>query len=167
MAPQRELARAMKRLGDELKENDNVENDTFLYLRPVDDDDLLRWEAVLKGPNGSPYEGGLWHLNIKIPPTYPYAPPTIHFTTKIVHPNIDFDTGEICLSLLKDQWSPARTLQTTLAAIQWLLTDPNPDSPLNVDIAVLLRKGDTVGFESIVRYLAEEQRWEEGRNPVR
>jgi peroxin-4 len=37
--------------------NKEGENETFLYLRPVNDEDLLHWEAVLKGPAASPYEG--------------------------------------------------------------------------------------------------------------
>ncbi|KAG0153963.1 hypothetical protein PDIDSM_1342 [Penicillium digitatum] len=168
MASRKELARAMKRLGDEIRAYDNVENETFLFLRPVNDENLLHWEAVLKGPAGSAYEGGLWHLSIEIPPKYPFAPPTIIFTNKILHPNIDFNEGKICLSVLtSEHWTPAGNLETTLRAIQQLLTDPNPDSPLNVEISVLLRKGDIAGYESLVRYLTEEQRWEEPRNPRR
>ncbi|KAJ5519973.1 hypothetical protein N7463_000426 [Penicillium fimorum] len=170
MASQSSSITASRRLMTEFKKyKKEGENETFLYLRPVDEDDLLRWEAVLKGPDGSPYEGGLWHLSITVPPKYPNAPPTILFTTKIVHPNIHFETGKICLSLLDegDHWTPAETLKTTLASIQWLLKDPNPDSPLNVDVAVLLRQGDIAGFESVVRYMTEEQRWEEGRNAGR
>jgi peroxin-4 len=37
--------------------NKEGENETFLYLRPINDEDLLHWEAVLKGPAASPYEG--------------------------------------------------------------------------------------------------------------
>ncbi|CAI7616154.1 unnamed protein product [Penicillium glandicola] len=170
MESQGSLITAPGRLIKELKiYKKQGENGTFLFLRPVDEDDLLHWEAVLKGPDGSAYEGGLWHLDIAIPPNYPLAPPTILFKTKILHPNIDFHTGKICLSLLDSEWSPAGAggLAGTLTTIQQLLTDPNPDSPLNVDIAVLLRKGDIAGFESVVQYWTEVERWEEGRNPGR
>ncbi|KAF4771313.1 hypothetical protein N7455_007863 [Penicillium solitum] len=159
---------AISRLRTELKASiKEPENETYLYLRPVDGDDILLWEAVLKGPDDTPYEGGLWHLSIAIPPQYPNKPPTIHFTTKIIHPNIHFDNGKICFSLLDDDWSAVMTLQTTLKAIQRLLTYPNPDSPLNVDISVLLRNGDMAGYESVVRYLTEEMRLEEAQNLVR
>ncbi|CRL30474.1 Ubiquitin-conjugating enzyme/RWD-like [Penicillium camemberti] len=167
MASHKYLAKAMKRLSDEMRTYHNVENKTFLYLRPINADDMLLWEAVLKGPDDTPYEGGLWHLSIEMPQNYPLAPPTIHFTTKIIHPNIDFKNGKICFSLLDEEWSAVMTLQTTLEALQWLLTYPNPDSPLNVDISVLLRKGDMVGYESVVRYLTEEMRLAEAQNLVR
>lgn len=52
------------------------------------------------------------------------------------------------------------TLSTTLSAIHQLLTDPRPDSPLNVDVAALLRDGDFVGWESVVRFWTGEERWQ-------
>jgi peroxin-4 len=51
------------------------------------------------------------------------------------------------------------TISTTLSAIHQLLTDPRPDSPLNVDVAALLRDGDIAGWESVVRYWTGEERW--------
>lgn len=69
-------------------------------------------------------------------------------------------TGEICLTLLTPtHWSPAYTLSSTLSAIHQLLTDPSPDSPLNVDIANLYREGDNIGAEALVRYCTGEYRW--------
>ncbi|OQE28501.1 hypothetical protein PENSTE_c003G05684 [Penicillium steckii] len=157
-----------QRLLRELKDYSKSPNEALLHLGPVDEEDLLRWEAVLKGVNGSPYEGGLWHLHIAIPPNYPLAPPTIHFTTRISHPNISFTTGEICLTLLTtEHWSPVYTLSSTLTAIQQLLTDPQPDSPLNVDVAALLRDGDIAGWESVVRYWTGEERWQGNGNLIR
>ncbi|KAJ6166571.1 Ubiquitin-conjugating enzyme E2 pex4 [Penicillium chermesinum] len=166
-----------QRLLRELKDYAKSPNEASLHLGPVDEEDLLRWEAVLKGVNGSPYEvgiviadwistkGGLWHLRIAIPPNYPLAPPTIHFTTRISHPNISFSTGEICLTLLTtEHWSPVYTLSTTLTAIHQLLTDPQPDSPLNVDVAALLRDGDIPAWESVVRYWTGEERWQGAGN---
>ncbi|THD00305.1 hypothetical protein EYZ11_000198 [Aspergillus tanneri] len=152
MAPS-SAAPTTQRLLRELKDYTNSPNEALLHLGPVTDDDLLRWEAVLKGVKGTPYED--------IPPTYPLSPPTIRFKTRISHPNISFTTGEICLTLLTtEHWSPVYTLSTTLTAIQHLLTDPSPDSPLNVDVAALLRDGDIPAWESIVRFWTEEERWQ-------
>ncbi|KAJ5624474.1 Ubiquitin-conjugating enzyme E2 pex4 [Penicillium lagena] len=150
-----------QRLLRELKDYTKSPNEALLHLGPVDEEDLLHWEAVLKGVAGTPYEGGLWHLRIAIPSNYPLAPPTIRFATRISHPNISFTTGEICLTLLTtEHWSPVYTLSTTLTAIHQLLTDPQPDSPLNVDVAALLRDGDLAGWESVVRYWTGEERWQ-------
>ncbi|CAL5866411.1 uncharacterized protein PFLUO_LOCUS619 [Penicillium psychrofluorescens] len=150
-----------QRLLRELKDYTKSPNEALLHLGPVDEENLLNWEAVLKGVAGTPYEGGLWHLRIAIPSNYPLAPPTIHFATRISHPNISFTTGEICLTLLTtEHWSPVYTLSTTLTAIHQLLTDPQPDSPLNVDVAALLRDGDVAAWESVVRYWTGEERWQ-------
>lgn len=46
-----------QRLLRELKDYAKSPNEALLHLGPVDEDDLLRWEAVLKGVAGSPYEG--------------------------------------------------------------------------------------------------------------
>ena len=48
-------------------------------------------------------------------------------------------------------WTPAYTISATMTAIWHLLQQPEPDSPLNVDVAQVLRNGDTVGYESLVR----------------
>lgn len=44
------------RLLRELKDYTNSPNEALLHLGPVDEDDLLHWEAVLKGVPGTPYE---------------------------------------------------------------------------------------------------------------
>lgn len=105
--------------------------------------------------------GGRWHLNLTIPPTYPTTPPTITFDTLICHPNIHFHTGEICLDLLKTSWSPAYTIASTLSSVRNLLDiSADPDSPLNVDVAVLARGGDAVAVEGLVRFYTGRERWE-------
>ncbi|KAF1999950.1 UBC-like protein [Amniculicola lignicola CBS 123094] len=156
-----------KRLLHELQKYQSDPNDALLELGPVNDDELLEWRAVMQGVPGTAYEGGLWALTIHIPPTYPLAPPTIRFVTPICHPNVDFRTGEICLDLLKDAWTPAYTITSTLTAVHQLLTSAEPDSPLNVDVAVLMREGDYVGAESLMRFYTRWERWEGGKGKDR
>jgi peroxin-4 len=97
--------------------------------------------------------GGRWDISIAIPDTYPNAPPEVRFKTPICHPNVSFKTGEVCLDLLKTSWTPAYGVVSTLEAIQQLLSaGGEPDSPLNIDIAKLLRSGDVIGAEALVRF---------------
>lgn len=101
---------------------------------PVKPEDLFRWEGAIFGPSDSPYSGGVFRLNIVFPVDYPFKPPSIVFTTKIYHPNIN-STGAICLDILKTQWSPALTISKVLLSICSLLCDPNPNDPLVPEIA--------------------------------
>lgn len=65
---------------------------------------------------------------------------------------MSFSTGEICLDLLKTSWTPAYGLVSSLEAVQQLLSaGGEADSPLNLDIAKLVRDGDLVGAEGLVR----------------
>lgn len=101
---------------------------------PKDNDNIFLWEASILGPTETPYEGGIFKLVIRFPENYPFKPPKINFITKIYHPNIN-KSGGICLDILKTQWSPALTISKVLLSICSLLTDPNPDDPLEPEIA--------------------------------
>tara|TARA_B110000211_G_C14093141_1_gene560677 strand:- start:14770 stop:15225 length:456 start_codon:yes stop_codon:yes gene_type:complete len=95
---------------------------------------IYKWTAQIFGPADTPYHGGIFNLSILFPTDYPFRPPKINFTTKVYHPNIN-SVGNICLDILKDKWSPALTVSKVLISICSLLNDPNPDDPLEPDIA--------------------------------
>ena len=99
-------------------------------------DDLYKWEATIIGPEKTPYESGVFKLEILFPNNYPFKPPKIKFITRIFHPNIN-RYGNICLDILDKQWSPALTINKVLLSISSLLSDPNADDPLDVRAAQL------------------------------
>jgi len=43
--------------------------------------------VTLKGPKGTAFQGGLFRMVIKYPPTYPRHPPFVRLHTPIWHPN--------------------------------------------------------------------------------
>ena len=145
---------AIKRLEKELTDF-NKDPPANCSAGPVNDNDMFHWCAELLGPGDSPYQGGVFFLNIRFPQDYPFKPPRCTFTTKIFHPNIGRN-GQVCccaLELLGNQWSPALTISKVLLSISSVLTEPNPDSVCdngNYEAAHLY-KTDRSKFESIAK----------------
>ncbi len=100
--------------------------------------DLLKWSATIFGPSGSPYEGGIFHLDLEFPNDYPFKPPIVRFITPILHCNIN-NNGGICLDILKNNWSPVLTVSKLLLSICSLMDDANPDDPLVPHLAQLYK----------------------------
>ena len=128
----------------------------------------LKWKATIRGPKDTPYEGGVFRLNITLPKTYPFQPPLIIFKTQIYHCNINRQ-GEICLDILKDGWSPALTIEKTLYSLITLLECPNPEDPLEPGIARQMKE-DSLAFmkqaKSITdKYALPKMKNEKHENP--
>lgn len=88
--------------------------------------------------------------------------PTIRFVTPICHANVDWRTGSICLDVLGDKWTPVLGVVGALECVAGLLALPEPESPLGLEVAGLLRAGDAVGARSLVGFWCRELRWEGG-----
>ncbi|XP_060858484.1 (E3-independent) E2 ubiquitin-conjugating enzyme-like [Metopolophium dirhodum] len=64
------------------------------------------FSIMIRGPEKTPYAGGLFLFDVKILPTYPSQPPLFHYYSYCddrLNPNLHED-GRVCLSLL-DSWS--------------------------------------------------------------
>lgn len=96
---------------------------------------LQRLRGYVQGPRDTPYEKGLFVVDITLESQYPFLPPRMRFKTKVWHPNVSSANGAICLDILKDQWSPALTLKTALLSLQALLASPEPDDPQDAVVA--------------------------------
>lgn len=105
-----------------------------INAKPVDSS-CYYWQASITGPQGSPYEGGIFYLFIQIPQSYPLRPPLVRFITKIYHPNISRH-GDIGLDSIHDNWSLALTISKILISIQSLLTDPYTHVCMETDIGL-------------------------------
>lgn len=121
-------ANCLRRLARELRVAAEEGGGTGVSVALSEDGDMLRWEACMAGPPGSPYAGGLFFLDIELPASYPFNPPKIRFTTPMYHCNIRSDGYITADSLDGGHWSPATTIWKALLSIQSLLSDPNPES---------------------------------------
>lgn len=124
----------VKRIAKELEEcRQDTQSGVSLELN--NENDLTHLTGYFKGPPGTPYEGGLFQVDINIPNEYPFKPPQMKFLTKIYHPNISSVTGAICLDILKDAWTPILTLKNSLISLQSLLQSPEPNDPQDAEVA--------------------------------
>jgi len=115
------------------------------------------FRVKFKGPAETPYAQGQWHIRFTVAPTFPFTSPSVGFVEKILHPNIDWGSGSICLDALNKKWSPVFTLKHILdSLLPYLLAYPNPDDPLNRDAAALLRENSQLYtnqvMEAVIRY---------------
>lgn len=104
-----------------------------------DESDLNNQVAYIDGPDDTPFQHGVYKLLIRVPTEYPYVAPSIHFATRLMHPNIEGTNGNICVDILKSKWAPALRIAQVLLSIRTLLADPNPDDPLDPTVAKLYR----------------------------
>ena len=144
---------ALKRINKELFDL-QIDPPSNCSAGPVKEN-LFKWQATIMGPTDSPFEGGIFFLEINFPSQYPFKPPKCIFTTKIYNPNIN-SKGGICLDILGNNWSPALTISKVLLSICSLLTDPNPDDPLVPEIATQYttnrEKYDIIAREWTMKY---------------
>ncbi len=145
------MSLAPTRLNKELRDYKNQKDTDRIKLYLRDNENIFQWQAKIKGPPDTPYEGGEFLVNINVPEDYPISPPKCYFITKIFHPNIDFSNGEICFELLKDKWTPQWSLESVCVALFNLLSNPNADSPLNCDCGNLIRAHDFLGYTTMAK----------------
>lgn len=43
--------------------------------------------SFFSGPEGTPFEDGIFVANLSFPSDYPLSPPTMRFVSEIFHPN--------------------------------------------------------------------------------
>jgi ubiquitin-conjugating enzyme (huntingtin interacting protein 2) len=76
------------------KEISDIHSDTSsaIVAVPISPDDITHLRGKFRGPPGTPYEGGTFAVDIKIPNEYPFRPPVMKFETKLWHPNVSSQT---------------------------------------------------------------------------
>ncbi|BFZ54551.1 ubiquitin conjugating enzyme Ubc7/UbcP3 [Savitreella phatthalungensis] len=129
---------------------------------PISEDDFFRWEALISGPEGSPFEDGLFPASLTFPKDYPLSPPVMKFECEFYHPNV-YKNGEVCISILhapgddpnmyetaSERWSPVQSIEKILLSVMSMLAEPNDESPANIDAAKVWRN-DRKEYDRIVR----------------
>lgn len=73
--------------------------------------------AVIIGPAETPFEDGTFRLVMHFEEQYPNKPPGVKFISQMFHPNV-YGTGELCLDILQNRWSPTYDVAAILTSIQ-------------------------------------------------
>lgn len=97
-------------------------------------DSLFSWVGTIAGAIGTVYEGMTFKVSLHFKANYPFEPPVVRFESPCFHPNVDTN-GNICLDILRENWSAAYSVRTVLLSVQSLLGEPNNASPLNTEAA--------------------------------
>ena len=150
---------AIKRLAKEWLELRSRDRDVYidtnvLTIAPVND--LFHWRCDILGVAGTPYAGGCFELELSMPEDYPNSHPNARFLTKILHPNVDNETGNVSMSWLEaGEWSPAMRVIKVVIGIVSLMDDPNFDSSATTDLA-RLHRDDPSGYERTVQEFTQK-----------
>ncbi|KAG5182262.1 ubiquitin-conjugating enzyme/RWD-like protein [Tribonema minus] len=106
---------AIKRIHADIREL-NLEPSPNYHAAPLEDN-LFDWHFTLRGPQGTDFQGGIYHGRIQLPAEWPFKPPDITFYTE----NGRFSVGsKICLSISAhhpEQWQPAWGIRLILEAL--------------------------------------------------
>jgi len=111
--------------------------------------------AKISGLKGTVWEGGVFHLTIRISEHYNEELPEIHFNTIPFHPNVDPETGRLCLEF--DDILTDITLNNILLLAQNVLSNPVLAGAINVNSARLLSKKPQ-DYEKLVKKCIQESK---------
>lgn len=88
--------------------------------------DYYHWKACFIGPRNSPYEGGLFYIEMKFNSDYPDSGPIdVQMRTKTYHPNIYSNNGHICDSYWTS-WKNTNNIVGIVNTVFDLLSEENP-----------------------------------------
>uniref|UniRef100_A0A182JVG4 Ubiquitin-conjugating enzyme E2 G2 n=1 Tax=Anopheles christyi TaxID=43041 RepID=A0A182JVG4_9DIPT len=134
---------------------------------PISEENFFEWEALITGPEGTCFEGGIFTAKLIFPPDYPLSPPKMKFTCEMFHPNI-FTDGRVCISILHapgddplgyelsaERWSPVQSVEKILLSVVSMLAEPNDESGANVDAAIMWRE-NREEFNKIARRIVRK-----------
>ena len=155
---------AFKRI---MKDYKQLLEDTNYYFS-VCMNDILNWNFIMLGPEDTIYEGGIFKGTISFPKNYPHSPPKVKFLEDMIHPNI-YKDGNVCISIVhegtdqygyentKERWGPSQNINTIMLSILSLLSDPNFESPANVDVNILYKNNKELYKKQIYNLVHKSQ----------
>lgn len=140
----------LRRLINEVKllaRNEKV-NSVYFKIDQVGEN-MYHWEGIVYGPDDSLYQGYGYKVDIELPNDYPQSALKIKFVTPIQHINVNKD-GNICMDILKNEWTSTQSMTSVLISLVSLLSNPNTEDPFNSDLAELYNS-DKKAYEKKIK----------------
>jgi len=122
-----------------------------IFCELFDESNVFDWRIFFEGPQGTPYQGGVFEAKMSFPQDYPMSPPSLKIISEFFYPNV-YKDGVVCISILhapgndpfsgelpEERWLPTQTVATIMLSFQSMLSDPNILSPANLDASVMWR----------------------------
>lgn len=110
--------------------------------------DPMTWHLNLKGPAGSPYDGGNFPVTVSFPSSYPLKPPSLTFDTPVYHLNVESD-GHVCFPYVsREGYRPRASVCSILQAVSAVLESPDLENAARPDLAVLFKENKAEYLEN-------------------
>lgn len=90
------------------------------------------WRVVLEGPLGSPYQNGIFEVDVNFPEAYPFKAARLILITKMWHTGVNFRNGEFCLEKTC-KWKPVYQVIDLIKDIKEMMASPEIDLCNNVE----------------------------------
>ena len=100
-----------------------------------EENNVMIWNCKIDGPDGTPFVGGIFNVQLDFSDSYPFKPPKIKFVTKIYHPGVKTDTGEICTQAIESTWVPTLNARHVIMAVVTVMKTPNAENAQEMSIA--------------------------------
>ena len=131
----KEKLNAMKRLKKEFEE---CRNSSYLVNFGINvglvNKNLFNWNVLLCGGIDSPYEGGLFTLNVKFPDNFPKGRPSIYFITPIYHINVSSIKHSVLFPMINDRWNESASMEEVLSQLFLIFYEKDPREPKSLEM---------------------------------
>ena len=149
---------SLKRITEEFK---NLSSNPIINIGATvglpKQDNFYKWKVTLMGPKDTPYEFGMFYIEVIFPKNYPNRPPEIHFITPIYHPNVNIQRsdkealGNVHFSTIKF-WNPSTTMRKVISDLYAIFFWANPKSPCSLKIAKEYKENRGLYEEKVIYF---------------
>lgn len=133
------------RLLKDLKEI--AEDEDMMIQANASENSIYNWNVTFPAPNGKIIKAELHFDN-----QYPTIPPKMFVKQRLFHPNVNAINGSVCFDSLESTWTAAHSVWSLILSVKCLLSDPNPQDPVNMVAANMLMEHPEQYHEMAEKY---------------